>query len=161
MLVRTVIQDIRNRINDKEAIGDFDDDDIVSYINQAINYVGLYFVTAGNPLSIKDIEIVDGDNVPDDYIKACGIQPVKVTGKIIKFLDSRKKKLILRYFFKPPNITGADNEEMPYKDALTNNVIVTMTVLLLLNQQRLNVAQDQTLSTALTDMLNSAYGSRA
>ena len=53
MLVSTVIQDIRNRINDKEAIGDFDNDDIVSYINQAINYIGLYFVTAQNPLAIS------------------------------------------------------------------------------------------------------------
>lgn len=161
MLVRTLIQDIRNRINDKEAIGDFDDDDIISYINQAINYIGLYFVTAGNPLAIKDVEVANGDSVPNDYIKACGILPMRITGKTIKFLDSKTKKLSMRYFFKPPNITGADNEEMPYEDALTNNVIVTMTVLLLLNQQRLNIAQDQTLSTALTDMLNSAYGAQA
>ena len=161
MLVSTVIQDIRNRINDKEAIGDFDNDDIVSYINQAINYIGLYFVTAQNPLAVKDIEVADGDLVPDDYIKFCGVLPIRVTGKTIKFLESRKKKMALRYFFKPPNITGADGEEMPYNDALTNNVIVNATVLLLLNQQRLNVAQDQSLSTSLMDMVNSAFGVQA
>ena len=29
MLVKAIIQDIRNRINDKEGVGDFDDDEIV------------------------------------------------------------------------------------------------------------------------------------
>lgn len=161
MLVKDVIQDIRNRINDKEAVGDFDDDDIVSYINQSINYIGLYFVTAGNPLAIKDIEVTDGDSVPNDYIKFCGISPIRVTGKTIKFLESRKKKMALRYFFKPPNIKGADGEKMPYDDALTNNVIVNATVMCLLNQQRLNISQDQTLSTSLMDMVNSAFGVQA
>ena len=161
MLVSTVIQDIRNRINDKEAIGDFDNDDIVSYINQAINYIGLYFVTAQNPLAIKDIEVADGDLVPDDYIKFCGISPIRVTGKTIKFLESNKGKMALRYFFKPPNITGVDGEEMPYNDALTNNVIVNATVLLLLNQQRLNVSQDQGLNSSLMDIIESAYSARA
>lgn len=161
MLVKDVIQDIRNRINDKEAVGDFDDDDIVSYINQSINYIGLYFVTAGNPIAIKFMEVGDGDNVPDDYIKTCGVYPIQVTGKEVRFLDGSKGKKKMRYFFKPANITGAESEEMPYEDALTNNIIVNITVLSLLNQQRLNISQDQTLSTSLMDMVNSAFGTQA
>lgn len=161
MLVKAIIQDIRNRINDKEGVGDFDDDEIVSYINQAINYIGLYFVSSGNPIAVKDIVIRNGDTLPDDYVKACGILPIKITGKTIKFLDAGVKDYTMKYFYKAPNITGTEDEEMPYDDALTNNVIVNATVLLLLNQQRLNVAQDQSLSTSLMDMVNSAFGVQA
>lgn len=162
MLVSTIIQDIRNRINDKDGVGDFDDDEIVSYINQALNYVGLYFVTANNPLALKEVTIKDGDTLPTDYIKHCGILPIKVTGKVVKFLDTSTKNLTMKYFYKAANITGtATDEEMPYDDALTNNIIVTITVILLMNQQRLDVTQDQTLSGTLTDMLNSAYGTSA
>lgn len=158
MLVANVIQDIRNRINDKEGVGDFDDDEIISYVNQAINYIGLYFVSAGNPLAVKDVLVQNNDNVPDDYIKPCGIFPIKITGKVIKFLDKGTKNLTLRYFFKAPNITGSENEEMPYDDALTNNVIVTIAVVLLMNQQRLNISQDQSLNDALMDIVNTAFG---
>lgn len=161
MLVSDVIQDIRNRISDKEGIGDFDNDDIISYINQAINYVGLYFVTAQNPLALKEVEIINNDTVPDDYIKMCGIIPVRVIGKTIKFLDSSTKRLTMKYFYKPPNIGAGEDETMPYDDNVTNNLIVSMSVLMLMNQQRLNVSQDQTLNDALMNMINSAYGASA
>lgn len=161
MLVKAIIQDIRNRINDKEGVGDFDDDEIVSYINQAINYIGLYFVSSGNPIAVKDIVIRNGDTLPNDYVKACGILPIKITGKTIKFLDAGVKDYTMKYFYKAPNITGTEDEEMPYDDALTNNVIVTLTVILLMNQQRLNVSQDQGLNSALMDTIESAYSARA
>lgn len=161
MLVKAIIQDIRNRINDKEGVGDFDDDEIVSYINQAINCVGLYFVASGNPIAIKDVVIRNGDTLPNDYIKACGILPIKITGKTIKFLDASVKDYTMKYFYKAPNITGAENEEMPYDDAVTNNVIVTSAVILLMNQQRLNVSQDQSLNSSLMDIIESAYSARA
>ena len=61
MLVKAIIQDIRNRINDKEGVGDFDDVESVSYINQAINYIGLYFVGSGNPIAVNDVVIRNGD----------------------------------------------------------------------------------------------------
>lgn len=161
MLVKAIIQDIRNRINDKEGVGDFDDDEIVSYINQAINYIGLYFVSSCNPIAIKDVVIKNGDTLPSDYIKACGVLPIKITGKTIKFLDTSTKDYTMKYFYKAPNIAGTENEEMPYDDAVTNNVIVTLTVILLMNQQRLNVSQDQGLNTALMDIIESAYSARA
>ena len=53
------------------------------------------------------------------------------------------------------------NEEMPYDDTVTNNVIVTLTVILLMNQQRLNVSQDQSLNSSLMDIIESAYSARA
>lgn len=161
MLVKAIIQDIRNRINDKEGVGDFDDDEIVSYINQAINYIGLYFVSSENPIAVKDIVIRNGDTLPNDYVKACGILPIKITGKTIKFLDAGVKDYTMKYFYKAPNITGNEDEEMPYDDALTNNVIVTLTVILLMNQQRLNVSQDQGLNSTLMDTIESAYSARA
>ena len=67
----------------------------------------------------------------------------------------------MKYFYKAPNITGTEDEEMPYDDAVTNNVIVTLTVILLMNQQRLNVSQDQGLNSALVDIIESAYSARA
>ena len=94
-------------------------------------------------------------------IKTCGILPIKITGKTSKFLDTSVKDYTMKYFYKAPNITGAENEEMPYDDTVTNNVIVTLTVILLMNQQRLNVSQDQGLNTALMDIIESAYSVRA
>jgi len=162
MLVSEALQDVRNRLSDRDAVGDFDDNELVSYMNQAIHYIGNYLVAAGNPLVVKEMAVCDGDDMPDDYIKTCGSYWMRVTGRKVMVLRHRRKPLVVRYFYELPTVTGTHaDEELPLDNYAFTNAIVQMTVLFAMNQQRFNIQQDQAVTTECLDIANKAFGHSA
>ena len=56
MLVDVAINQIRDKINDRDEVG-LDDNEILSYLNEAIQYVSSFLVGAGSPLVINDLTL--------------------------------------------------------------------------------------------------------
>lgn len=156
MLVSEAIQDIRNRINDREGVGDFENDQLISFINQAITYLGGYFTTAGNPVQTKTVTVSEGATVPTDFIKTAGTFPMKITGNVINLFNP-KKDLKFKYFYENAKV-AALTDNLPYGDANSALVIVLLAVIFALNQQRFDIQQDNAIQAKLMDVLNQAYG---
>ena len=150
------IQEIRNKTNDREGIGDLDNDEILSYLNEAIAFLSAFFISAGNPFAIKEIDIVDGDTLPADFTKTAGTFPMKITGRKVALFNKRKP-LKVRYFAELLPLKTED-DVMPFEMQSLNMVLVKLAVIYVFNQQRFNVQQDQAITTELMNIINSALG---
>lgn len=155
MLVSEMIQIIRNRLNDREGVGDFEDDQLIDYLNQAVNYISGYLVTTMNPLMVKSIELNNGDELPEDFVKTCGNFPMLVEGRTVELFNP-KKPLEVKYYYQLPNIEMED--EFPLKDLQSPNLAIQLTVIFCMNQQKMDISQDQAIATMCMDMVSSAYG---
>lgn len=158
MLVSDALIDIRYRLNDHEAVGDFDDAQLISFINQAVTYLGGYFTASSNPRQTKTATITVGTTgtVPTDFVKTAGTFPMKIIGDTITPFNT-KKDFTYKYFFQNAELTQA-TDILPYKDKNSCTVIILLAVIFALNQQRFNVAQDSTIQQQIMDILNQAYG---
>ena len=157
MKVSELEQEVRNRIDDKDGIGEFTDNELISYIKQAMNYIGAYFVTAGNPIALKELIVTDNSTLPNDFIKTAGTFPLKITGKNVKLLAGYSSGIKIKYFFQPENIT-ASSTIMPYTDNATLNVILQLSVIFAQNQQKHYVTQDKAITAEIMTIINTAYG---
>lgn len=150
------IQEIRNKTNDREGIGDLENNEILSYINEAIAFLSAFFISAGNPLAIKEVELNDGDILPADFTKTAGAFPMKITGREVALFNKRKP-LKVRYFAEILPLKTED-DAMPFEMQSLNTVLIKMAVIYVFNQQRFNVQQDQAITTELMNIINSALG---
>lgn len=147
MKVETALYEIRNKINDRDEIG-LDDDEILSYLNEALQYISSYLVSANSPLMIKKLDIeTETSALPDDFVRFVGLQPVKITGKEVEALELPIKA---RYFANVKQVGIADN--MPFTQLALNQVAIKLASIYAQNQQGLNVQQDK----ALLDEINTA-----
>lgn len=155
MKISEIIQIIRNRLNDRDGVGDFEDDQLVDYLNQAISYISAYLVTTMNPLMVKSATLNDGDELPEDFIKTCGNFPMLVEGRTVELFNP-KKPLDIKYYFQLPKVDMED--DFPLKDLQSSNLAIQLAVIFCMNQQRIDVGQDQAIATMCMDMVSSAYG---
>ena len=150
MKVETALYEIRNKINDRDEIG-LDDDELLSYLNEALQYISSYLVSANSPLMIKKLDIeAETSTLPDDFVRFVGLQPVKITGKEVEALELPIKA---RYFANVKQVGIADN--MPFTQLALNQVAIKLASIYAQNQQGLNVQQDK----VLLDELNASIAS--
>lgn len=148
MLVIDAIYDVRNKINDRDEIG-LDDEELLSYLNEALQYVSSYLVSANSPLMVKEVIISDDKyQMPDDFIRFVGTLPIKTTGTEVTLLDEPPLKA--RYFASVSSV--GINDDMPFKQTALNQVAIKLAGIYAQNQQGLNVQQDK----ALLDELNAS-----
>lgn len=148
MLVIDAIYDIRNKINDRDEIG-MDDEELLSYLNEALQYISSYLVGANSPLMVKEVVISENKyQMPDDFIRFVGTLPIKTTGTEVTLLDEPPLKA--RYFASVSSV--GINDDMPFKQVALNQVAIKLAGIYAQNQQGLNVQQDK----ALLDELNAS-----
>ena len=150
MKVETALYEIRNKINDRDEIG-LDDEELLSYLNEALQYISSYLVSANSPLMVKKLDIeTETSTLPDDFVRFVGLQPVKITGKEVEVLELPIKA---RYFANVKQVGIADN--MPFTQLALNQVAIKLASIYAQNQQGLNVQQDK----VLLDELNASIAS--
>jgi hypothetical protein len=142
-----IIKRIRELISDKDGI-EFETSAVVGFLNSAIAWLSLQLIQNNNVEMIKEIVITDGANVPNDYIKPCGLYPVKKTGNTFRFLDD-SETLEFQYFANRPYITVNEADVFlptysvfkPIYDA----VLIQKTAILALNRDEYDITQDEAL----------------
>ena len=150
MKVETALYEIRNKINDRDEIG-LDDEELLSYLNEALQYISSYLVSANSPLMVKKLDIeTETSALPDDFVRFVGLQPVKITGKEVEAMEIPIKA---RYFANVKQVGIADN--MPFTQLALNQVAIKLASIYAQNQQGLNVQQDK----VLLDELNASIAS--
>ena len=80
MLVTQAIQEIRNKINDRDCVG-LDDSELLSYLNEAIQQISSYLISVNSPTMIKELTIEDENEIelPQNFVKTAGNYPLKIT----------------------------------------------------------------------------------
>lgn len=148
MKVETAIFEIRNKINDRDEIG-LDDEELLSYLNEALQYISAYLISANSPILIKTETINEGGFVlPDNFARFAGYFPVRVEGNIGELLDEPPVKV--RYFVTADKVKATST--MPFTQLALNQVAIKLASIYAQNQQSLNIQQDK----ALLDEINGA-----
>ena len=155
MDVIRAVEEIRLKTNDRDGVG-MDDQEILSYLNEAIQCISQYMIGAGSPLLVQELNIAANAeptvSLPPNFIKFCGTFPVKVTGRTITLLDNPPMKL--RYFASYPIVEMED--VMPFHHDELNQIAIRLACIYVNNQEELNVQQDQGLLTGIQESILAA-----
>jgi len=155
MNVSEALSEIRSKTNDRDEVGN-SDDELLSYLNEAIQYVSQYLVAAGAPMLVEDMTIAANAStevdLPPNFVKFCGTFPARITGKTIKLLEA--PPMTLRYFVSYPMVEM--DSEMPFHHAELNQAAVRLACIYVSNQQELDVQQDQALMGAIQESILAA-----
>ena len=61
--------------------------------------------------------MADGDSLPDDYLVFCGMMPIKIIGKKVKYYIASSAKIPIRYLARLPYVTDYnENDTLPYEE---------------------------------------------
>lgn len=148
MLVKYAIQEVRNKTNDKDEFN-LDDNEILSYLNEAIQFIGLHLIAANSPVMLREYMIRERKfELPEDFVKTAGTYPVRITGNEGDLLGETPCRF--RYFAMPPVVSYEDR--MPLRKYALNQIAVKIACMHVSAQEQLDISQDK----ALLDEINAA-----
>lgn len=146
MLVSEAILDIRDKVNDKDVI-EYTDEELLTNLKEAIQYVGAFLVTAKSPLTVDEFVAEEEEfKVPKNFASTAGVYPIKITGNKGVLLDEPPMKI--RYFSTYGDLRYED--DMPYNHAGLWQIIIKLASIYALNRNEFNIQQDK----ALLDEVN-------
>lgn len=154
MLVTEAITEIRNKINDRDAVG-LDDSELLSYLNEAVQWISAYMIGAYAPDLVRE-EIVDDDEftLPINFARFCGNYPVKRTGLTAELLVEPPMKV--RYFVSYPTLT--EDDEMPFNHIALTQIAIKKACEYAQNQEKLDIQQDKMLESELSQAVAMSMG---
>lgn len=154
MLVADAINEIRMKINDRDMVG-LDDSELLSYLNEAIQYISAALITYKSPFCIKDIEVMeDSFMLPNNFAQWCGTFPFKITGNTVDVLCELPVKA--RYFESYENVV--EGGELPFNNVALDKLAIKIACIYAQNQEHEEISQDKELADELKQMVAAALG---
>ena len=151
MNVREAIIQIRHIINDKDEL-ELEEEELLMYLNKAIQYVASYLIQANSPYMVQDMTIsTETAMLPDNFIKTAGNFPIKMTGNSLKWLDYEEGKTLKLRFFATCGLVELE-DEMPFHHDALNQQTIQAASIYAMNQIEADISQDK----ALMDEVNAA-----
>ena len=148
MDITTAITEIRNKTNDRDKVG-LDDSELLSYLNEAIQYIANYLISIKSPIVVADFTAnTPTTTLPDNFAKLAGGFPVKRTGNEIQLLVEPPIKI--RYLVSYPTVTTSD--DMPFEYESLNQSAIKLACIYANSQKQTDVTQDK----SLLDEVNAA-----
>lgn len=148
MLVSDAILDLRNKTNDKDEIG-LDDNELLAYLNEAIQYVSAYLISANSPIMVRSMVVNESPfALPDGFVRVVGVQPIRITGNNAELIDDAP--MTIRYYASNDLVRIVD--DMPFDHVALNQIVVKLAGIYVQNQHSLNIQQDK----VLLDEINNA-----
>ena len=123
-------------------------DRAIDFLNTALQQISALLVANRYPPIVKTIQLEDGDELPENYMFACGTYPIRITDGVVEFLDDSLDEIRFRYFANVGKVTKT-SDSLPFTNDAINEVVVKGAVLLALNENAYNIGQDSQLVTAL------------
>lgn len=152
MLVSKAIERIKSAGHD--ISGEYSNARCIEFINTAIQQVGGFLIAASWPSLIKEVVVSDGDTLPENFMKAAGNYPLRMTDGSVKIIDTDFERIRFRYFATPKNV-GSETDQLPFNHEGVNEVIVKTAIILALNENEYDVSQDNSIVTALQQAIAS------
>ena len=123
-------------------------DRAIDFLNTALQQISALLVANRYPPIVKTIQLEDGDDLPENYMFACGTYPIRITDGAVEFLDDSLEEIRFRYFANVGKVEKT-SDSMPFTNDAINEVVVKGAVLLALNENAYNIGQDSQLVMAL------------
>lgn len=141
---------VKNRLSDSLETG-YEDDEIVAYINDAINFVWMFGIDRSYYECIGDHEFTqEEENLPEDWYKATNQAPLMEMGGKAKFYGKLPYKV--RYF-KMPKLIKTLDDEMPFKNTGLNNIVSQMVIILAMSNHEFNMDVEQDTVEAIISLM--------
>lgn len=156
MKVKTAIDQFRLILHDLYGNYEYDNYHCLMRLNSAAQYTSSLLVQLNSPLVIKEEEFESGGSLPGNFLKTCGVYPLKRTGNTVSFLDGQER-MVIRYFVSVPKIEE-DTEDMPFEHDAINDFVVRTAAKYALNRNEFDISQDQNLLNELQNSMAEAMG---
>lgn len=115
--------------------------DLENYLNRAVDEYSKRQANNGDIRLMKEAEISNGGNLPDDYLTFCGAMPVKVIGKKVRFYVPGTRTMAIRYLARLNYVTDySENAELPYETD-QEIAISALAAIYALNKHELPISQ--------------------
>lgn len=126
----------------------------IEFLNTALQQTSSLLISAQYPALVKEVLVRNGDRLPQNYMKAAGTYPIRMTAGRAEIVDG-SNSVRFRYWA-TPDLLDELTEELPYPHDAINDVIVRAATILALNENAYDVTQDSNLLTALQNAIASA-----
>lgn len=146
MTVNEILMSVRRRIRDEHKI-EYQDSELIGYINDAINLISNANIANKDPLMVKEIIINEKTFVPKSFVKWAGVYPVSITNDIIDLLDPAET-IVCKYYAAKENVSNTF-DKIPFDDA-GRSLVVQLTVIYALNRNQFDIVQDERLMNTLS-----------
>jgi hypothetical protein len=156
MKVKTAIDQFRLILHDLYGNYEYDNYHCLMRLNSAAQLTSNLLVQINSPLIIEEQEFADGDALPGNFLKTCGIYPIKRTGNAVQLLDG-SEKMKIRYFITVPKIEE-DTEDMPFEHDTLNDFVIRTACKLALNRNEFDISKDQSILSELQSSAAEAMG---
>ena len=157
MNVSEALDKIRTKIHDDDTIA-MTDEELLTCLNEAIQYVASYLVGAKSPVMAHDMVIVaEETTLPQNFVKPAGVYPVKITGNTLKWLDYEAGQTMkLRYFSTPTPATAEGT--MPFVHDALLQITIKLAAIYAGNELEAEISQDKALLDEVNALLAQAAG---
>ncbi len=106
---------LRQRLGDTAKVT-YDDDELLSYLNDAVEQLSLERINARDPTMATEETVTPGtSSVPEGFVSFAGQYPVYFAGGKIEALDGTTAARTVRYFAVKPRLSDAA-ETVPFGD---------------------------------------------
>ena len=126
----------------------------IEFLNTALQQTSSLLISAQYPALVKEVLVRNGDRLPQNYMKAAGTYPIRMTAGRAEIVDG-SNSVRFRYWA-TPDLLDELTEELPYPHDAINDVVVRAATILALNENEYDVTQDSNLLTALQNAIASA-----
>ncbi len=126
MTRKQIISMVRKLIADEQATGYTEGgnleepegtQELENYLNRAVDEYSKRQAEKGDIRLMKEAQIVDGGDLPKDYLRFCGAIPVKVLGKKVKYYIPSTMPMAIRYLARLDYVTDyGEDDELPYEE---------------------------------------------
>jgi hypothetical protein len=151
MLVEKAISRIKSAGHD--ISNEYSQERCLEFINTAIQQVSALLISAQYPSLIDEITVHNGESLPSNYMKSAGNYPLKMIGNVVSITDG-SDTVRFRYW-KTPALVSDTDRELPFNNDAVNEVVVKLAVMLALNENEYDIAQDSNLTSQLQQAIAS------
>lgn len=140
----------RNRLSDNLQSG-YDNDELIAYINDAINFMWHVLIKNGYYEVIGDAEfIAEENNLPTDWYRATNQAPILI--KPPKAIVYGKRPIKVRYYKRPPQMREV-TDTLPFTNNAFNNLIGQLVIILAMSNHGFNMDVEQDMLEAVVGLL--------
>lgn len=138
---------IRIKSAGHDISGEYDTDRCIEFLNTSIQQVSSLLIAANYPPLVRVLTVRNGDSIPKNFMKACGTYPIRMTEGKAELLDDFES-IRFRYFATPDELTE-QSEKLPFDHAGINEVVIKLAIMIALNENEYELAQDKSLFDSL------------
>lgn len=148
MLVSAFLTKLRLRIRD-EYKEEYTDDELISYLNDALAYWDSTRIVTSDPLRLKSLIVNPNIAVPLDFAKWAGTYPVYIQNGTVYSVSG--SSITCKYFAYSDSFTStSDNINLPNPEII---VLLQLATIYALNKNQFDVTADTSLAKALQDVV--------